>query len=389
MAVVLKGQDMAVTANRRHGLLPTARRRHCSAVLVAAAAAAVWAVLGGSSPSLPTWLNPSSPGEVGSLEVSRRLVLAAGLATVQASPVWAEANLKLDQYGRVIMPDGSLARTDGAAERYTGSATFLNKPKVFVAGSTGELGRRVVLDMIRTGMSVYCGLRDNGKRMEMQYENRKSAKYEMTVVGDALIEGGRQKELEEQLADASVVVHVAGARFGFDVLRLGSGLDGTEAERTDLNGTIALVDAAVAKGVKKFIYVSAILVNAKALGEQVSGSDAYKNWNNYGQVLDKKLAAEEYIKKSGLDYTIIRPVPMTNDFPKDVGGIYFAKPDSMLLKQGEVGNKVSRDDVSLAILDAVFNEKASRSTFELVGVPKQSPTAREQWWVPQEGGKAR
>merc|ERR1711920_601803 len=103
-------------------------------------------------------------------------------------------------------------------------------------------------------------------------------------------------------------------------------MDLSEPEKTDLNGTKALVDAAVAEG------------------------DAFKNWNGYGNVLDCKREAEEYIKKSGMDYTIIRPVPMNNDFPKDVGGIAFAKPDTLLLKPGDLGTKISRDDVSLALL---------------------------------------
>lgn len=321
-------------------------------------------------------------------QVSRRQTLAgAGAAGVTAAlekPAFAE---RLDEYGRAVLPDGRLTKTE-SLQICDQVSCFLDKPKVFVAGSTGELGRRAVLDMLRTGMSIYCGVRDEGRMYEVQYKNRSSSKYEMTVIPDAFIEGGREQALEEQLCDASVVVDVAGARFGLDILRLGSGLDNTEPERCDLQGTKALVDAAKAKGVKKFIYVSAVLVNAKNLGEEVSQSDVYKNWNNFGDVLDKKLEAEEYIKQSGLDYTIIRPVPMTNDFPKDVGGLYFAKPDSLLLQDGDVGKKVSRDDVGLAIVDAIFNPKASRGTFELTGVPNAPPTPREEWWEPKSGKKA-
>lgn len=293
--------------------------------------------------------------------------------------------MRLDQYGRALMPDGRLAESTGLS--YEGAALFNGKPKVFVAGSTGELGRRVVLDLLRSGFSVYCGIRDVGRAMEVQYENRSSPKYQMTVVKDALIETGREKALEEQLGDASVVVHVAGARFGFDVLRPTIGIDSTAPERTDLNGTKALIDAAVAKGAKKFIYVSAVLTNARALGPEVDQSDAFKNWNNFGNVLDCKHQAEEYLKGSGLDYTILRPVPMTNDFPRDVGGIWFGKPDTLLLKSGEVGKTISRDDVSLACLDAVFNKKASRATVELAGAPGRQPTPRGQWWVPNESAK--
>eukprot|EP00415_Alexandrium_ostenfeldii_P000402 UN0402 len=242
--------------------------------------------------------------------------------------------------------------------------------------------------MLRSGYSVYCGIRDLGRAMEVQYENRKSPKYEMTVVKDALIETGQAKTLEEQLGDASVVVDLAGARFGFDVLRPMVGIDSTAPERTDLNGTKALIDAAVAKGVRKFIYVSAVLANARALGSDVYEGDAFKNWNNFGKVLDCKHEAEEYLKASGLDYTIIRPVPMTNDFPKDVGGLWFGKPDTLLLQPGEVGKSVSRDDVSLVCLDAVFNERASKTTVEVTGVPRQPPAPRDRWWIPNESGKA-
>lgn len=283
------------------------------------------------------------------------------------------------------MPDGSLASAEGLV--YEGVATFNGKPKVFLAGSTGDLGRRVALDLLKSGYSVYLGIRDAGRAAEVQYVDRKSEKYEMTVVKDALIEEGREKQLEDQLADASVVIDVAGARFGFDILRIGVGLDSTEPDRIDLKGTKALIDAAVARGVKKFIYVSAILTNAKALGPDVCDSTSFKAWNSYGSVLEKKHEAEEYLKKSGLDYTIIRPAPMTNDFPRDTGGIWFGKADSVLLKSNEVGTAISRDDVSLACLDAVFNPKAAKGTFELVGAQQQPPTPREEWWVPHESAQ--
>ncbi|CAJ1368898.1 unnamed protein product [Effrenium voratum] len=160
---------------------------------------------------------------------------------------FAEEALRLDQYGRAVLPDGRLTKTEGL-QVCDQVACFLDKPKVFVAGSTGELGRRAVLDMLRTGMSIYCGARDEGRIFEVQYQNRTSSKYQMTVIQDVLVEGGREQALEEQLQDASVVVDLAGARFGVDVLRPGLGLDQEEPDRCDLQGTKALVDAAKAKG---------------------------------------------------------------------------------------------------------------------------------------------
>jgi len=307
-------------------------------------------------------------------------VAVGAVAPMMPLAVWAEEGVKqkLDRSGRAVMPDGSLALWEGKS--YEGAALFNGKPKVFVAGSTGELGRRVVLDLLRGGFSIYCGYRDAGKKAEMQYENRRTEKYEQTIVPDNLIETGRAKELAEQLADASVVIDVAGAMNTFDVFRPQLFNDNTLPERVDLNGTKALIDAAKARGVKKFIYVSAILTNGRALGAEVSASNEFVNWNKYGNVLDCKHEAEEYLKASGLDYTIIRPVPMDNTMPKDLGGISFQKADSLRSKNSDPGNKISRDDVSLALLDAIFNPKASNLVAELTDVPRQPPTGRAQWW---------
>jgi len=274
------------------------------------------------------------------------------------------------------------------ADPYQGVAQFNGKPKVFVAGSTGELGRRVVLDLLRGGYAIRAGVRDDSRMYEVQYDviqSRKSPKYDLTVVKNAFITAGQKAELEKAIGDSSVVIDCAGARPVFDVLRPNLYFDQSEAEKTDLNGTKALIDAAVAKGVKKFIYISAVLTNAKALGEL--DNKEYKQWNSFGKVLDFKHEAELYLQASGLDYTILRPAPMTNDPSNQVGGIWFGKPDTVLLKDGEVGYQVSRDDVSNACADAIFNPKASRGVFELVGASRKSPTPKEKWWDPNSNTK--
>jgi len=318
--------------------------------------------------------------------------LAASLAALTSEPSWGEESfpLALDELGRPLLPPNVAADSFGIASAtglsYEGVATFKGKPKVFVAGATGELGRRVVLDLLKGGYSVRAGFRDKGRARECQYKDTRTSSYELTAVQDVFVEGGREKELQEAIGDAAVVIDLAGARPGFDVLRLGDNQDSLAAERVDGNGTKALIDAARASGVKKFIYISEVLSNGRALG--LEESDGFKNLNSFGNVLDFKHQAEEYLKRSGLDYTIIRPAPLTSDFPRDVGGIWFGKADAIRLEKGEVGSKVSRDDVSLTCVDAIFNPKASKGIFELVGVPRKPPTGRQQWWQPAESAAA-
>merc|ERR1719156_99239 len=77
------------------------------------------------------------------------------------------------------------------------------------------------------------------------------------------------------------------------------------AHAVDNAGTIALIDAAKAAGVRKVVLVSSILTDAGAWGQLDSAG--YKITNAFGHVLEEKLVAEKALRKSGLDWTIVRP----------------------------------------------------------------------------------
>lgn len=77
--------------------------------------------------------------------------------------------------------------------------------------------------------------------------------------------------------------------------------------RPDLDGTINIVDAAVAAGVKRQLMVTAI-----GAGDS-QAAVAPKVLEVLGEVLALKTKAEAYLQASGLDYTILRPGGMTSD----------------------------------------------------------------------------
>lgn len=70
-------------------------------------------------------------------------------------------------------------------------------------------------------------------------------------------------------------------------------------------GTVNLVEACRKTGVNRFILVSSILVNGAAMGQILN--PAYIILNVFGLTLIAKLQAEQYIRRSGINYTIIRP----------------------------------------------------------------------------------
>lgn len=83
--------------------------------------------------------------------------------------------------------------------------------------------------------------------------------------------------------------------------------------QVDYYGTVNLVEACRKLGVTKFVLVSSILVNGAAMGQLLN--PAYVFLNAFGLVLVAKLQAEQYIRKSGINYTIIRPGGLKNDPP--------------------------------------------------------------------------
>ena len=114
-------------------------------------------------------------------------------------------------------------------------------------------------------------------------------------------------------------------------------------------------DAAKAAGVKKFVLVSSILTDAGAWNQR--GSAGFKITNAFGGVLDEKIVAEKYLRKSGLDYTIVRP-----------GGLKSNGPSGALVVSGEnTLNKgeVSRDTVALVCIQALFAPKSVNRVVEI------------------------
>ena len=75
--------------------------------------------------------------------------------------------------------------------------------------------------------------------------------------------------------------------------------------QVDNFGTENLVEACRKLGVNRFILISSILVNGAAMGQILN--PAYIFLNVFGLTLVAKLQAEQYVRKSGINYTIVRP----------------------------------------------------------------------------------
>ena len=121
------------------------------------------------------------------------------------------------------------------------------------------------------------------------------------------------------------------------------------AHEVDNIGTIKLVDAAKKSGIKKIVLVSSILTNGRNWGQEKS--PGFVVTNAFGNVLDEKIIAENYLRKSGIDYTIVRP-----------GGLKAKPPTGALKISGEDtlnSGEISRDLVADVCVASLTDKKAT------------------------------
>ncbi|CAH8264713.1 unnamed protein product [Arabidopsis lyrata] len=222
--------------------------------------------------------------------------------------------------------------------------------KVFVAGATGKTGKRIVEQLLSRGFAVKAGVRDVEKA-KTSFKDDPS----LQIVRADVTEG--PDKLAEAIGDDSqAVICATGFRPGFDIFT---------PWKVDNFGTVNLVDACRKQGVEKFVLISSILVNGAAMGQILN--PAYIFLNLFGLTLVAKLQAEKYIRRSGINYTIVRPGGLKNDPPT---GNVVMEPEDTLYE-----GSISRDLVAEVAVEALLQEESSFKVVEIVAraeAPKRS-----------------
>ncbi|XVE51593.1 hypothetical protein DITRI_Ditri02bG0053900 [Diplodiscus trichospermus] len=239
--------------------------------------------------------------------------------------------------------------TEEVAER---RGTNMNvKKKIFVAGATGNTGKRVVEQLLAKGFSVKAGVRDLDKAKTLLSKDNPA----LQIVQADVTEGSAK--LAEAIGDDSeAVICATGFRPGWDLFA---------PWKVDNFGTVNLVEACRQRSVSRFILISSILVNGAAMGQLFN--PAYIFLNVFGLTLVAKLQAEQYIRKSGINYTIIRPGGLRNEPPT---GNVVIEPEDTLYE-----GTISRDQVAEVAVESLVHPESSFKVVEIVSrtdAPKRS-----------------
>ncbi len=206
--------------------------------------------------------------------------------------------------------------------------------KAFVAGATGETGRRIVQELIARNITVIALVRDIEKARGIL-----SPEAEL-VLGDVL----QPESLTAALGDSTVLLVATGAKPSFDP---------TGPYRVDFEGTKNLVDAAKTKGIEHFVLVSSLCI-----------SQLFHPLNLFWLILLWKKQAEEYIQKSGLTYTIVRPGGLKNEDNSDP--IVMQSADTLF------EGSIPRQKVAQVAIEALFEADARNKIVEIVAKPEAS-----------------
>jgi len=204
--------------------------------------------------------------------------------------------------------------------------------KAFVAGATGETGRRIVQELIARNIPVIALVRDIEKARGIL-----SPEAEL-VVGDVL----QPESLTAALGDSTVLLVATGAKPSFDP---------TGPYKVDFEGTKNLVNAAKAKGIEHFVLVSSLCT-----------SRLFHPLNLFWLILLWKKQAEEYIQKSGLTYTIVRPGGLKNE----------DNPDPIVMQSADTlfDGSIPRQKVAQVAVEALFEADARNKIVEIVAKPE-------------------
>jgi nucleoside-diphosphate-sugar epimerase len=163
--------------------------------------------------------------------------------------------------------------------------------KILVTGSTGKVGSRFVLRILAKGYDVRILVRDAAKASAFVELGAK------VVIGDL----NSADTLPPAVKDIDAVIHIAAFFRSFT--------DNEGIIKTNHAGTVALANASIAAGVKRFIFTSTGNVYGSD-NQRPSKEDDLLNINDPRAYSSSKIAAENELislhKRTGFDVRVLR-----------------------------------------------------------------------------------
>ena len=200
---------------------------------------------------------------------------------------------------------------------------------VVVAGGAGQIGLRLLRLLNQEGHRARGLI-----RKEEQVAALRSAGGEPALVD---LESVSVPDLAIAIQGADSVVFAAGAGPG----------SGEERKWTmDYGGAVKLIEAAQHEGIRRYVIVSSVGADQRPEGNE-----------GFAVYLQAKHDADEKLRESGLDYTIVRPGALTDD----------AATGNVSIAQHLDRSEIPRDDVAAVLLAVLGADNTIGKDFDLMG----------------------
>jgi divinyl chlorophyllide a 8-vinyl-reductase len=211
--------------------------------------------------------------------------------------------------------------------------------KIFVAGSTGYIGKNVVKYALDNGFDVVTAKRHSDNKPGQLNKKLKVIKI-----------SNNDNNWIADLEKVDVIISCLASRTG----------EPKDAHLVDYKLNCLLLEKAKALKCSQFILLSAICVQKPRLAFQF-----------------EKLAFEEELKKSGLNFSIVRPTAYFKSLSGQIENIKKGKP-YVYFGDGQITqcNPISEKDLSLYILSCI-KDKTKWQKILPIGGPKQSITPKD------------
>lgn len=193
---------------------------------------------------------------------------------------------------------------------------------ILVAGANGTTGKKIIALLHKSeNFNPIAMVRKEEQQAYFKDQNIK------TVLGDLTND-------VDSVFDSSI-----------DRVIFAAGSGGKDVIGVDQDGAKKMIDASKKANVKKFVMLSSM------------GADNPEEAEKLQDYLKAKHNADEYLKTSGLEYSIVRPGTLTDE--EQVAKIELAPK---LNKRGEI----SRADVAQTLVQSLEDKTASNATFEII-----------------------
>ncbi|AGX04485.1 MULTISPECIES: SDR family oxidoreductase [Bacillus] len=200
--------------------------------------------------------------------------------------------------------------------------------KILIVGANGQIGRHLIEKLAETEHKSVAMVRKEEQESELR-----------ELGADEVVIGDLEKDFSHAFEGVDSVIFTAGSG------------GHTGADKTiliDLWGAIKTIDQAKEHNISRFLLVSSMNADTPD-----TGIESMKHY-----FVAKKLA-DDHLRSSGLDYTIVRP-----------GGLLNEPATGKILLEEKIkefsSREITREDVAAVLAEAVDLENTYKKTFEIL-----------------------